>query len=320
MTVDRKVRYNTKDMFWITIKRVIKSGWANFRRNGLVSYASVLVTTITLSVITALFLFQASLSSLIVSLQDKVDISVYFTVDAPEERILVLKQTLEEIPEVRSIEYVSADEEVLEFRERHADDYLTLQALDEIGDNPFGGSIRIKAKDSAQYEAIARLLEGDSAVARDNAQIIERINFAQNKVVIEKLNRLIAGARQGGLGTTVVLSLISIIIMFTTVRLTIYMVREEIGVMRLVGASGAYVRGPFLVEGILYGFFAWIITIILFLPITYVVTRSIDGLLPINLYQYYVSHLFSIGGIVLLIAVCLGAISSMLAVRKYLNV
>lgn len=307
-------------MFWVTIKRVIKSGWTNFRRNGLVSYAAVLVTTITLSVITALFLFQASLSSLIVSLQDKVDISVYFTVDAPEEKILLLKQTLEEIPEVRSIEYVSADEEVLQFRERHADDYLTLQALDEIGDNPFGGSISIKAKDSIQYEAISRMLEGDSDVARDNAQIIERINFAQNKIVIEKINRLIVGAREGGLAVTLVLALISIIIMFTTVRLTIYMVREEIGVMRLVGASGAYVRGPFLVEGMLYGVFAWVITIILFLPITYFATRSIDGLFPINLYQYYVSHLLSVGGMILLISLVLGAVSSMLAVRKYLNV
>lgn len=307
-------------MFWVTIKRVIKSGWTNFRRNGLVSYAAVLVTTITLSVIAALFLFQASLSSLIFSLQDKVDISVYFTVDAPEEKILNLKQTLEQIPEVRSVEYTSADEEVLQFRERHADDYLTLQALDEIGDNPFGGSISIKAKDSIQYEAISRMLEGDSDVARENAQIIERINFAQNKLVIEKLNRLIAGAREGGLAVTVLLALISVIIMFTTVRLTIYMVREEIGVMRLVGASGAYVRGPFLVEGMLYGVFAWVITILLFLPVTYFVTRSLDGLLPMNLYQYYVNHLFSIGGMILLISLFLGAVSSMLAVRKYLNV
>ncbi|MEK7105935.1 MAG: permease-like cell division protein FtsX, partial [Patescibacteria group bacterium] len=204
-------------MFWITIKRVLKSGWVNFKRNGLVSSASVLVTTITLSLITALFLFNASLSSMIVSLQDKVDIAVYFTVDAPEERILALKDVLEKVPEVQTVEYVSADEEVLAFRDRHADDYLTLQALDELGDNPFGGSIRIKAKDSAQYESIATLLEGDSQIARDNSQIIERINFAQNRVVIERLNFLIAGAKSGGLAVTLILSLISIIIMYTTV-------------------------------------------------------------------------------------------------------
>lgn len=88
-------------MFWITLKRVFKSGWINFKRNGLVSSAAVLVTTITLSFITALFLFNAVLSSTIISLQDKVDIAVYFTVDAPEDRILELKETLIKTPEVK---------------------------------------------------------------------------------------------------------------------------------------------------------------------------------------------------------------------------
>jgi cell division transport system permease protein len=307
-------------MFWITLKRIIKSGWLNFRRSGLVSSASVLVTTITLSVITALFLFNAALSSMILSLQDKVDIAVYFTVDAPEERILSLKQTLEKMPEVQSVNYVSADEEVLAFRDRHTSDYLTIQALDELGNNPFGGSISIKAKDSAQYESISALLEGDSAIARDNSQIVERINFAQNKTVIERLNMLISGARKGGSATTIILALISIVIMYTTVRLTIYMSREEIGVMRLVGASGAYVRGPFIVEGMLYGLFAWIITILLFLPITYIVTRQIGSLMTMNLYQYFVSHFFTDGLLVLLVGLSLGAFSSFLAARKYLNV
>jgi cell division transport system permease protein len=307
-------------MFWITVKRVMKSGWVNFKRNGLVSSASVLVTTITLSLITALFLFNASLSAMIVSLQDKVDIAVYFTVDAPEERILALKDTLGKIPEVQNIEYISADEEALAFRNRHNDDYLTLQALDELGDNPFGGSIRIKAKDSSQYESIANILEGDSQIARDNSQIIERINFAQNKVVIERLNFLIAGAKRGGLAITLILSLISVIIMYTTVRLTIYMSREEIGVMKLVGASSSYVRGPFIIEGMLYGFFAWVITTLIFLPITYFITRQIGTLMEMNLYQYYVSHLLTNSLIVLLFGLFLGAISSYFAARKYLNV
>ncbi len=307
-------------MFWVTLKRIIKSGWINFKRNGLVSSASVLVTSITLSIITALFLFNAVLSSMIVSVQEKVDIAVYFTVDAPEEKILALKDTLQKLPEVKSVEYVSADEEAIAFRDRHTDDYLTLQALDELGGNPFGGSIRIRANDSAQYESIASLLEGDSQVAKENSQIIERINFAQNKLVIERLNALIDGSRKTGGVTTIVLALISIIIMYTTVRLTIYMSREEIGVMRLVGASSSYVRGPFIVEGMLYGLFAWVVTVLIFLPVTYIVTHQIGSLMAMNLYQYYVSHLLSVGLLVLVIGLALGALSSFLAARRYLNV
>ncbi len=307
-------------MFWVNFKRVIKAGWTNFRRNGLVSYAAILVTTITLAVVTALFLLNATLKTTIAGLQNQVDVAVFFTIDAEEDRILALKETLEGLPEVASVDYTSADEEVLAFQERHANDYLTLQALEELGDNPFGGNLRIKAHDSTQYESIVNVLEGDSSIARENAKIIDRINFAQNKVVIDRLNSLISNTRDIGLIATIILSLASIIIMYTTVRLTIYIVREEIGIMRLVGASGTYIRTPFIVEGILYGFFAWILTFLTFLPLTYLLGRHATDVLGINLYSYYLNHFFSIGGVVLIVGVFLGAASSLLAVRKYLNV
>ena len=307
-------------MFWVRFKRVVRAGWLNFRRNGLISYAAILVTTITLSVITALFLFQAALNTTIASLQNKVDIAVYFTIDAPEDSILKLKSTLEKLPEVAEVEYSSADEQVVEFRTRHADDYLTLQALDELGDNPFGGTIRIRAKESTQYESIAQVLEGDNQIARSNADIIERINYSQNKLVIERLNNLISTARRVGLALSVILSVISIIIMYTTIRLTMYIAREEIGIMRLVGASGAYVRAPFLVEGMLYGALAWLLSFIIFMLTTYFLADRLENILGFNLYSYYTNNFFQIGGSVLLIGLFLGIVSSMLAVRRYLNV
>lgn len=307
-------------MFWITIKRVLKGGWVNFKRNAVVSTAAVLVTTITLSTVLGIFIFRATLVSTITALQNKVDIAVFFTVSAPEDQILSLKSTLEKLPEVASVEYQSADEEVLAFRDRHADDYLTLQALDELGDNPFGGSITISAKDSTQYEAIKQVLEGDTQVAREYAPIIERTNYSQNKTVIDRLNRLITATRRYGLATILLLSLVSILIMYTTVRLTIYMAREEIAVMRLVGASGSFVRAPFLVEGMFYGFFAWLLTTVLFLGTTYFIGPALQGLLGFNLFTYLVHNIFFLSGSVLLVGVFLGIVSSFIAVRRYLNV
>ncbi len=307
-------------MFWIKFKRIVQSGWSNFKRNGLVSYASILVATITLSVITGLFLFHAVLSSSIRQLQDKVDIAIYFRVDAPEDQILLLQDTLKNLPEVARVDYSSADEQVLLFRNRHSDDYLTIQALDELGDNPFGGLLLVKAKDSTQYESIAKVLEGDSQIAKDSSQIIERINYSQNKIVINKLNKLIAGAKDIGTIVTLILGVISVVIMFTTIRLTIYMAKEEISIMRLVGASGRYVSAPFLIEGVFYGFFAWLITGFLFWPITYFLGQKATDLIGINLYNYYYSNFFYIGGWVLLIGIFLGVISSILAIRKYLNI
>lgn len=307
-------------MFWVRLQRVLKSGWINFRRNGLVSYAAVLVTTITLTVATGIFLFQGVLQHAISDVQQKVDIAVYFSVDAPEEQILSLQDTLQKLPEVSYVEYNSADQQVLAFRDRHADDYLTLQALDELGDNPFGGAMLIKAKDSTQYESIARVLEGDNDIARTHASIIERINYSQNKVVIDRLNSLIHNVRTLGSIVTAILALISIVIVFTTVRLTIYIAKEEIGIMRLVGASSAYVRAPFIVGGILYGVFAFCIVTALCILMTYVLNAQVGKLIGFDLYGYYLSHFFSIGGSVLLIGIGLGAISSFLAVRRYLNV
>lgn len=307
-------------MVWVRLQRVLRSGWINFRRNGLVSYAAILVTTITLAVATAIILFRAVLVNGIAQVQQRVDIAVYFTVDAPEDSILSLKGTLEQLPEVASVVYNSADDQVIQFRDRHADDYLTIQALEELGDNPFGGALQIKAKDSTQYEAIAKVLEGDSQIARANAQIIERINYSQNKVVIDRLNSLIKNAQDIGVAVTLALALISIVIVFTTVRLTIYMAKEEIGIMRLVGASTAYVRAPFIVGGLLYGFFAFVIVTAIFLPLTYLLGQHMTSAIGMNIYTYYTAHFFSIGGSVLLIGLLLGAISSYLAVRRHLNV
>lgn len=307
-------------MFWIRLKRVIKSGWINFRRNSVVSYAAILVTTITLSVVMGLFLFQAILNAGIIGIQNKVDIAVYFTATAPEDQILSLQNTLNQLPEVASAQYISADQELQAFRNRNTSDYLTLSALDELGDNPFGGLLQITAKDPTQYDAIAQVLQGNTAVAQVNSQIIERINYSQNKEVINRLNALIFNARRIGLILTLVLSLVSIIIMHTTIRLTIYMAREEIGIMRLVGASGAYVRAPFLVTGLLYGAFSWLLTNAVFFPLTYLAGLKLTDLLGINLYSYYTSHFFSVSGLVLVIGLLLGVISSLLAVRRYLNV
>ena len=123
----------------IALKRIVKSGFTNFRRNGVVSWAAVLVTTITLSVITALILLQAVLNFSLNQIKDKVDVTIYFNVSAPEDKILTLKNTLVKLPEVANISYTTAEQALKDFRDRHSNDYPTIQALDEIKDNPLGG-------------------------------------------------------------------------------------------------------------------------------------------------------------------------------------
>lgn len=302
-----------------SFNRIVKAGFLNFKRSGLVSFASVLVVTITLAVITTLILLQAVLNFSLEQIKDKVDVTIYFTVGAPEEKILDLKKSIEELPEVAEVTYTTDDEALALFRERHSNDYPTIQALDEIGSNPLGGYLNVKAKEVSQYETIANFLKSDDALVIGSQNIIDKVNYFQNKSVIERLNSIITGAQRLGFIITLLLIVISIIVTFNTIRLTIFISKDEIGVMRLVGASKMRVRGPFLMEGAIYGLIASLLTIILFLPATSWVGKNMTNFLGLNVYSYYVSNLFQIFFILLLSGVLLGMISSFLAIRRYLN-
>ncbi len=302
-----------------SFNRIVKAGFLNFKRSGLVSFASVLVVTITLAVITTLILLQAVLNFSLEQIKEKVDVTIYFTVGAPEEKILDLKKSIEELPEVAEVTYTTDDEALALFRERHSNDYPTIQALDEIGSNPLGGYLNVKAKEVSQYETIANFLKSDDALIIGSQNIIDKVNYFQNKSVIERLNSIINGAQRLGFIITLLLIIISIIVTFNTIRLTIFISKDEIGVMRLVGASKMRVRGPFLMEGALYGLIASLLTIVIFLPATSWVGNNMTNFLGLNVYTYYVSNLFQIFFILLLSGVLLGMISSFLAIRRYLN-
>lgn len=301
-------------------QRIIKAGFLNFRRNGLVSWAAILIVTITLSVITAIILLQAVLTSSLNQIKNKVDVSIYFTVDAPEEKILALKETLETLPEVAEVTYTSSAEALALFRERHSNDYPTIQALDEIGENPLGAYLNVKAREVSQYENIANFMKSDNALVLGSASIIDKVNYYQNKTVIDRLSNIINGAQRLGILITLVLVVLSIIITFNTIRLTIFISKEEIGIMRLVGASKMRVRGAFMMEGAIYGVGATLITLFIFWPITAWLGHKMTLFLGLDLYHYYFSNIFEIAVIILLSGVLLGTISSLLATRKYLNI
>ncbi len=245
--------------------------------------------------------------------------TIYFTTSAGEDKIMLLKSSLEKLPEVANVHYTSATDALKNFRDRHSNDYPTIAALDEIGNNPLGAYLNVKAKEVSQYETIANFMKSDNALVLGSASIIDKVNYNQNKLVIDRLNGIIAGAQKLGFILTLILIVTSIIITFNTIRLTIFISKEEIGVMRLVGASKMRVRGPFMVEGAIYGVVATLATLLVFWPITVWLGHNMSDFLGLNLSSYYLSNFFEIFAIILLSGILLGAISSFLAVRKYLN-
>lgn len=309
-------------MMWTSIKRITRSGFFSFWRNGFVSISSVLVMIITLFVITATIFLGAILNASLQEIKNKVDINVYFVRTAPEEDILSLQKALEALPEVKApVEYVSREDALADFRQKHQDDQFTLQALDELGENPLGASLNIRAKEPSQYEGIAEFLKSKGALSKDGLAIIDKVNYYQNKDAIDTLSRMIDSANRLGLILTLFLVCVSILITYNTIRLAIFMSRDEISVMRLVGASMMYIRGPFVVSGAIYGVVSGFITLILFFPITlWLGNATAEFFVGLNVFSYYIENFAQIFLIVIFSGAAIGAISSFLAVRKHLKV
>jgi len=307
---------------WVSTKRVFKSGLQSFIRNGFVSLSSVLVMTITLFIITSFIILAGSLNYTLEQIKNKVDVNVYFVTSASELEVLSVKKTLEGLPEVASIEYISREQALEDFRTKHKGDELILQSLDELGDNPLGATLNIKAKDPSQYEGVAKYLDNIStgALSGGASNIIYKFNYAQNKVVIDRLTNIINSANKVGFWFAIIFIFISILVTFNTIKLTIFMARDEISVMRLVGASDMYVKGPFIVNGLLYG----VISALIILISVAIVTFALDHyygyyFIGFDLFKYYIDNFLKIFVIIFGSGAFLGSVSSYLATRKYLK-
>lgn len=306
----------------VTFKRVIRAGILDFSRNAFVSFASILVMTVTLFVVGLTIFAGVILNSALTELRDKADVNVYFVTTAPEDRILEIKSSLEALPEVASVQYVSREEALAQFRERHKNDQLTLNALEELGQNPLGAVLNIKAKDLSQYESIAAFLQ-DQQTKAGSDNVIDKVNFydAQHRAALERLQLITDSSQRLGLIIIVILIATTLAISFNTLRLAIYSSREEIQVMRLVGATAFYIRAPFMVEGMLYGLIAGITTLLLFYPLTWWLGTATGNYFGgVDVWSYYLSHFLVFFLIIVGTGMALGAIASFLAVRRYLKI
>ena len=299
-----------------TLGRIIKSGLLNFWRNGWLSTATVLIMTIALITWTSIFLLNVVLTSVLNVLAEKVDVSVYFNLDTKEPDILALKSKLESLKEVANVGYVSTDQALEIFKNRHAGDDILLKSIQELNNNPLEASLNILAKDSAQYATIASFLNQDQF-----KNIISKINYTENKVVIDRLNNIIRVLRESGFVAGLILAFIAFLVAFNTVRLAIYSSREEITVMKLVGASNWFVRGPFIVEGVLHGMIASAFSFMVIIPgIGFLGPKLFNFLPEINLMNYIGNNFWSLLLFQTLGGIILGVFSSWVAIRKYLKV
>lgn len=299
----------------VTLSRIIKYAWVGFLRNGWLSVSTVGIMILALIVFEGLILFNVVAGGAVESIQEKVDISVYFKSNVSEDSVLSIKRSLEGLSEVKLVEYVSQDEALQEFKTRHVDDETIVQTLDELDENPLLASLNVKARELGQYNIIAGYLE-----APNLQEMIEKVTYAQNRVVIDRLDKLVNTTERGVVGLTVFLAFLAALVTFNTIRLAIFSNKEQIEIMRLVGASNSFIRGPYIAEGVLYGLIAAVISFIILVPIIDFASPHIANfILEVNLSDYFAGSWGKLFLYQAAFGVSLGVVSSTIAIRRYLE-
>lgn len=299
------------------LKRVINFAFIDFSRNKGVSLAAVFVLVITITVATGFLFFQGISQYLISEVQDKIDITAYFKEETSEDQILKVKdEILKMSPDVKEVEYVSKDDALKVFTERHKDNDVFSKALEEVGQNPFLPSLNITTTGSTlQYEQISNVLQTETY-----SPFIEKVDFSQKKDTIEKVFAITSGINMFGLILGIIMVIVAIMVVLNTIKLTIDSSKNEINTMRIVGASDWFIRGPFIVQGAIYGLIAFVICLLLSAIFAYFLTSKIGVILPgFNMFNYFLSNFWLFALIQLCFGAGLGIISSFIVVKKYLE-
>ena len=295
--------------------RIIKAGWHNFTRNAGISAATIFILVLTISLVSSLFLLRGVTDFLVVSLQEKVDISVYFKATAAEDDILQTKDEITKIPEVKEVLYISREEALENFVERYKDNPLIMESLKEVG-NPLLASLNIKAWQASGYSVITGFFEKDAY-----KDLVDKVDYQEREPIINKIFSLTNQIKGSGIAFSIVLGAFAILVAFSAIRMAIHDSREEIGIMRLVGSSNFFVRCPFLIQGAVSGFMAASFALVIFSGLIFWFSPRLTVLLPgFDLYLYFSVNFWTIFLVNFATGIGLGIFSSAIAVRKYLRV
>ena len=298
--------------------RAIKYAFQDFWRNFWLSVVTLTVLVLALLSVNVLISLSAVSEKIVGSIQNHVDISVFFKGEAEQAQVDNFNVRLKNLPEIKSTEFVSSDSALVAFKAKHKDDPMILEALQELESNPLSGSVVIKAKNVEDYGKILNFLQ-----LEENKSIIKYQNYTDYKKIIEQVQVISGKVEKFSLALTIFFAIIAILIVFNSIKVTIYTHKEEISVMRLVGATSGFIRSPFLLEAILFAIIACAISIGLLYLILGALGPYLSNFLEaynFNLVQYYNQNFIVIFGLELLAITLLNIFSSGIAIGRYLKV
>lgn len=301
-------------------RRIFKTGLLNFIRNAWLGMAAIAVMVITLTIILFSIIANATFANTVQSITDRIDISVYLkdSVDVKSRDKLISQ--LGSLENVKSVDYVSKDEALEIYRKQNIDNPDLLQAINQT-DNPLPSSLQIKPRDPNKIESIRTFLEKKEVKA---LQSDETSYSGDRKAAIDKITNATSFFRKAGVVGVAVFAVISMLIIFNTIQMAIFNRRDELTIMRLLGASTNFIRGPFIVESMLYGIVSGVLSLVIIHTIFTISAHAFEasslGLLDINYSnEYFASHYWLFLGLQLGVGMLIGAISSLIATRRYLK-
>lgn len=304
----------------VTLWRMITFGVQNFWRNIWLSLITVLILTLNLFLITLVFGLNVVGEQTLAAAKRNVSLSVYFTAETTEQQADEIRRTLIDRPDITSIRVVTREERLERLQSGSGQADVIEDALDALGENPLGPGLEIKAADLAAYDRIHQYLQEPTiADAIDDPGN----EFEENQKAIARLDRIVGQIQRATFWLTLVFGLIAVLMVFNTIRVAIYSHREEIGIMKLVGASDPFVRAPFVVTSLVYGVLAAVITLLLVAPLVSILNPSLRqffGIYDVNLSSYLQGHTWQLIGLELGLGCGLSALSSMFAIGRYLRV
>ncbi|HYG84155.1 MAG TPA: permease-like cell division protein FtsX [Verrucomicrobiae bacterium] len=307
---------------WLTFVRMCRYGVNNFSRNAWLTVAATAVMTITLLIVFSTFVARNVLISTVDDLRNKVDVSIYLKNTITPGDVAILTNKLKASPNVNGVRYVSAEEAKQIYAEQNSTDPEQLQVIAELPNNPFPASLRVSVKDLNNMKAIEEIVTNDTDF-KNFLEPTRKPSFAgERKEAIENIGQGIEFAQRAGVIASVIFMIISILIIFNTIRMAIFNRKEEIQMMKLIGADRNFIRGPFLVEAMMYGFFAAVIATF----IGWLALRALQG--PLSNYGIIIQPTLEFVTIMspvilagmIVVGAIIGIISSLFAVHRYLKV
>lgn len=298
--------------------RLLKFAVVDFARNVWLSMTTVLILTLTLVSVQVLIAVNVAGQIALEELESRVDLRVQFRPGVGEDVVDGIRVRLQALPEVTSVTHVATDEVLAAFQEAHVTNEEVLAALTELGENPFGPELRIRARSPEDFPAISALF--------DDPELAERIieTGAEDRIVlVGRLSDLTTRLRYAGVALSVLSMVVTLLILINAMRIITYVRRDEVGIMKLVGATNWFVRTPFLIMGVLAAALATILTqllTVLGLRATEPTLRQFLGHRSVDIGAFFGHYRWEIVGAEFLGLALLTVIVSAVAIRRYLRV